>query len=113
MTPEILQPILTAISQNIEQNAGTYITGFISICSLLLVAFIGSMPPQIPKSMQDMWTWMRETLQTATPINRVAQHGAMGVNPDIPVGVAPTGNTDSSVTGISSSNASTLKFSDK
>ena len=117
MTPDIFQPMVTAITQNLTQNAGAYLTGFFTTVSLLVLAFIGAMPPQIPKSAQDLWTWIRETLQTATPINRVAQHGAMGVMPNIPEGVAPTGSSDPKITGISEPEASVeepkLKFSDK
>lgn len=115
MTSDIFQPIVTAISQNLAQNAGAYITGFISAVVLLGLAFIGAMPPEIPKSAQDIWTWIRESVQTASPINRVAQHGAMGVNTAIPPGVIPTGSSDPKVTGVSAPVEETpkYKFSDK
>jgi hypothetical protein len=59
------------------------------------------MPPKVPKTPQDWWTWGRETLQTASPVNRIAQHAAMGVRPGIPEGVSPSGDTNPAVTGIS------------
>ena len=62
-------PILEAIRAHIMSNFAEYIT----LASALAIATIVKMPPQIPKSLQDWWTWMRDSLQTAVPAARAAQ----------------------------------------
>ena len=37
---------------------------------VLLFALFASMPALIPKSAQDMWTWIRSTLQAIMPIQQ-------------------------------------------
>jgi hypothetical protein len=40
--------------------------------SVLFVAGVCVMPPAFPKSFQEWWTWLRDTLQTAIPAARHA-----------------------------------------
>lgn len=55
----------------------TILTGFLHHPKLsgalvvLAVAFISSMPEEIPKSAQEWWTWLRNGLQSSTPIHRM------------------------------------------
>ena len=51
---------------NIERNWADYTAGL----SVLFVAGVCVMPPKFPKSFQEWWTWLRDTLQTAIPAAR-------------------------------------------
>jgi hypothetical protein len=55
-----------AVAGNIQRNWGAYT----AVISMLFVAAVGTAPPKIPKSLQDLWTWAREALQTAIPAAR-------------------------------------------
>lgn len=52
--------------QHIAQHLAAY--GFGS--GLLILGLITTMPALIPKSWQDIWTWVRNALQTAVPAAR-------------------------------------------
>lgn len=54
------------VLDNITRNAGKYATA----AGLLFVAIVSTAPPKIPQSLQDVWTWGREALQTAIPAAR-------------------------------------------
>jgi hypothetical protein len=58
-----------AIGEHIVRNEEEYIT----LATALGIATIIKMPPQIPKTFQDWWTWIRDALQTATPAARASQ----------------------------------------
>lgn len=58
--------ILSAIGGHITRNSGSY--GTVAIAAGLAVA--KNIPAQIPKSAQELWTWMRDSVQTALPISR-------------------------------------------
>lgn len=61
-------PILQAIQDHILRNFPEYMI----FISALAIATVVTMPPIIPKSLQDWWTWMRNSLQTAVPAARNA-----------------------------------------
>jgi hypothetical protein len=58
--------VWTTIGNHVSANAGAY--GTASIALGLSVA--KNIPPQFPKSVQEWWTWMRDSIQTALPISR-------------------------------------------
>lgn len=67
---------LSAIGAHIARNSGAY--GTASIAGGLAVA--KNIPSQIPKTLQELWTWMRNSIQTALPISR-----SSGPDPTVPV----------------------------
>lgn len=76
----VLVPICQAIGEHIARHSEAYGTGGIA----LFLSVAKNAPPLIPKSAQDMWTWMRDSVQTALPISR------NNPNPSSPVAPAPT-----------------------
>ena len=54
------------ISNHIAANGGAYGTAAIA----LGLSVAKNIPPQFPKSLQEWWTWMRDSIQTALPISR-------------------------------------------
>ena len=66
-----------AVMQHLASNAQVYGTAAVA----LAIAVVKSMPPEIPRSLQDLWTWLYESLQTVVPAPR---------NPTPPVTPAPT-----------------------
>lgn len=69
---EYIHPILDAIQQHILKNMPEYVIGI----SALSIATVVTMPPLIPKSLQDWWNWIRNALQTAIPAARSAREKA-------------------------------------
>jgi hypothetical protein len=55
-----------------------------SIASVLAAAFIHTMPAKFPGSLQEMWSWVRDGLQTAIPARRTEAPA----NPTMPAGPA-------------------------
>jgi hypothetical protein len=53
-----------------------HLTEYISLVSLLVIAFICTMPEMFPKTWQDWWSWLRNGLQTATPAARAQSHAS-------------------------------------
>lgn len=62
-------PAWEVLQHHIAMNVPEYVTLFSAIC----IAAVCSMPKNIPTSFGELWTWMRDTLQTAVPAAR-AQH---------------------------------------
>jgi hypothetical protein len=58
----MITSILIYLGQHIN-----YILGGIGI---FVVGAINSAPPARPKSLDDMWSWMRDAAQTSLPVNR-------------------------------------------
>ena len=48
---------------------------------LLAGAAVMAMPEKIPANLQDLWTWTRETLQTAIPAKRPMTHNSSPAEP--------------------------------
>lgn len=63
---EFICTALQAIGAHISRNSGAY--GTASIAAGLAVA--KNIPPQFPKTVQEWWTWFRDSIQTALPISR-------------------------------------------
>lgn len=59
----------TLVENHIERNWEIYTTA----AGALFVAGICMMPETFPKTAQDWWSWMRNTLQTAVPAARARQ----------------------------------------
>ena len=61
-----MNELLNAIGHSIVQNLG-YEEG---VAGLLVAVAIHNMPATIPKTLQEIWTWVRDSLQTALPVRR-------------------------------------------
>jgi hypothetical protein len=61
-----MNELLNAIGHNLAQNIGYEEGAF----GLLLAVFVHNMPATIPKTFQEIWTWVRDSLQTALPVRR-------------------------------------------
>lgn len=59
----IAHPIFDAIAQHIEKNWEFYSSG----AGLLGLGIIVTMPANRPKTLDELWTWTRNALQTAIP----------------------------------------------
>jgi hypothetical protein len=59
-------PVWVAIQQHLLKN----LEGYIIFISALGVAFVTTWPAIMPKTAQDVWTWIREIFQTAIPAAR-------------------------------------------
>jgi hypothetical protein len=57
-----------SILTELRRHLATYGIG----SGVLLLGVIQHIPKAPPKSIQDWWTWMRESLMTVLPINRTA-----------------------------------------
>ena len=64
-------PFYVAFQAHLVKHAEAYIEGFASVSIALTIAGICTAPPLIPRTAQDWWTWIRNTVQTATPAARV------------------------------------------
>ncbi len=53
-----------------------HLTEYLSLFSVLTIAFIVTMPELFPKTGQEWWSWFRNGLQTATPATRAASHAS-------------------------------------
>lgn len=71
-------PILMGIQSHIMRNLPEYLT----FVGAVAIASVVTMPRAIPRSIDDLWTWMRDALQTAVPAARNHQ------NPNQPEGPA-------------------------
>ncbi|HEX5426668.1 MAG TPA: hypothetical protein VFW94_24360 [Candidatus Acidoferrales bacterium] len=65
-----MNEVSQAASHFIAENFNYILSGI----GLLLAAAVMSMPDNIPNNLQDLWTWARETLQTAIPVKRPINH---------------------------------------
>lgn len=59
-------PALHAIQEHLTKNAEAYIAAV----GALFVAGVCAMPAKIPGSIQEFWTWLRDSLQIAVPAAR-------------------------------------------
>ena len=55
-----------ALGENMVGHWGEYA----ATLGVLGVAVVSCIPERVPKSLQEWWTWMRESLQTAIPAAR-------------------------------------------
>lgn len=62
----IIQPILEGIEAHLLRNLPEYLT----FCGALAIAAACTIPAKIPSSMQELWTWFRDIVQTAVPAAR-------------------------------------------
>ncbi len=56
-------PVLIAIQQHVVKHLGIYTENI----TLLFFAAISTAPEKIPTTIDEFWTWGRETLRAATP----------------------------------------------
>ena len=68
---------LQLLEQHIEKNWEIY-TAF---ASAVTIAAVCTMPETFPKTIQEWWSWARNSLQTAVPAARAAHSGAAPQNP--------------------------------
>lgn len=61
-----MNELLNAIGHSVTQNLGSIGVGTLVIA----VALVHNMPEKLPTSIQDFWTWLRGSLQTAIPVRR-------------------------------------------
>jgi hypothetical protein len=59
-------PVLMAIQDHLQRNMEAYL----ALASAITIAGVCMMPKNRPKSIDDWWTWLRDTLQTAVPAAR-------------------------------------------
>lgn len=64
-----MNQLLNAIAANLYQHLTTIGVG----SGVLFFAVIHNMPPEPPSSMQEYWTWVRDSLQTAIPVRQARQ----------------------------------------
>ena len=62
-------PAWAVLQQHIARNIPEYIT----FIAALFVAGVCCMPATRPKGIDDWWTWLRDTLQTAVPAARAGR----------------------------------------
>lgn len=70
-------PILEAILSHVSKNWEAYSAG----AGALALATIICMPVKFPRSLDDWWTWLRNSLQTAIP----ARHAPASIDPPNPI----------------------------
>ena len=63
------QVILQAVIDHVTRHETIYLGAL----SAVGIAGVCTMPALIPKSIQEWWTWIRDTLQTAVPAARAAR----------------------------------------
>jgi len=85
-------PAWVAVQEHLTRNVPEYIT----LCSAIVIAGVCMMPKNRPKTIDDWWTWMRDTLQTAVPAAR-AQREVHTLNET----TTPTTSTKEEVTASS------------
>ena len=56
-------PVWHALQQHVMKNLTIYLENF----GALIIAAISTSPERIPRTFDDLWTWVRDTLRTATP----------------------------------------------
>lgn len=69
------------LGQAAAHFAAQHLNYVLDVLGLLAVAAVMAMPDKIPASLQDVWTWARETLQTAIPVKRPMQHNSSSAEP--------------------------------
>lgn len=72
----------STIGGHVTRHSEAYGTG--AIAGGLSIA--KNMPPSIPKSPQELWTWIRDSVQTALPISRNNSNPILPVPPAQPQG---------------------------
>lgn len=65
-----MNELLTAIGHNLAQHLTSLGVG----SGVLFFAVIHNMPEKPPTSMQEYWTWVRDSLQTSIPVRQAASH---------------------------------------
>lgn len=73
-----LAQIITDLVHHFEMHAEGYGVGI----GAVVLSTAKNWPEMIPKSAQDWWTWMRNSVQTALPISR-APSGASTPTPPV------------------------------
>lgn len=87
-------PAWIALQENITKNVPEYVT----LIGGLAVAGVCTMPAKCPllsqdNPLQEVWTWLRDALQTAVPAARVNHYQVVPPpNPQPPAGPAQTPN---------------------
>jgi len=66
---EFLQAI-GHLGATVANNLSTHLAAEGGVGVLLFGVFVHTMPPQLPSSLQEYWTWVRDALQTALPVRR-------------------------------------------
>lgn len=66
-------PGWVALQQHIARN----IEGYGALASAIAIACVCMMPKNRPKSIDDWWTWFRDTLQTAVPAARAQREHSL------------------------------------
>jgi hypothetical protein len=77
-------PLLEALRQHFIQHLPEYLTTL----GVLFVAFVCTMPANLPQTLQDWWTWCRDGLQTAVPAARARQEQHSSATLKTPVGTS-------------------------
>jgi hypothetical protein len=75
-------PAWQALQTQITANLPEYLI----FASALSIAIVCAMPEKIPSSFQELWTWLRNSLQTAVPAARL--NHTQPSNPQQPEGPA-------------------------
>lgn len=70
--------IISDLAHHFEQHAEGYGVGI----GALVLSTAKNWPEFIPKSAQDWWTWMRNSVQTALPISRNSSNPIPPAAPD-------------------------------
>lgn len=74
----IVHPIWEGVQAHVMRNLPEYLT----FVGALAIASVVTMPKMIPTSIQDLWTWLRDALQTAVPAARHQNQNPTPDNPD-------------------------------
>lgn len=69
-------PDLTLVTTPVLHELRRHWQAYGAGSGVVLVAAVASIPEKPPSTLQEWWTWMRTTLQTALPINRIASASA-------------------------------------
>lgn len=56
--------------QALEHHFSHHLIEYMTFLSALAIAGVCTMPAKIPATLQEWWTWMRDSLQTAVPAAR-------------------------------------------
>ncbi len=83
-------PVWVALQQHLLKNFPEYITLFSALC----IAGVCMMPKNRPKTIDDWYTWFRDTVQTAVPAARAQRESTHTVSETI----TPTTSTKQEAT---------------
>lgn len=72
-----MNALIDAVSTNLVQHLTSIGVG----SGVLFFAVVHNMPENPPASMQEYWTWVRDSLQTAIPVRQARPHPTQ---PDTP-----------------------------